>query len=166
MLARMLEANDYNVGLYTSPHVQHLHERITVNSEMINDAEMRGLLNRVYAPVEKLSKTDPPTFFEIMTAMAFMHFVDKSVDIAVIETGLGGNGVLSIGQDREGHPRRGEPAFPRRQHDGREGNEEAGQPPGEERPGHGPAEGASSSPLWQQHPGQRRRAEGEEEDAA
>ena len=90
MLARMLEANDYNVGLYTSPHVQHLHERITVNSEMINDVEMRGLLNRIYAPVEKLSKTDPPTFFEIMTAMAFMHFVDKSVDIAVIETGLGG----------------------------------------------------------------------------
>ncbi len=90
MLARMLEANDYKVGLYTSPHVQHLHERITINSEMINDAEMRGLLNRVYAPVEKLSKTDPPTFFEIMTAMAFMHFVDKSVDIAVIETGLGG----------------------------------------------------------------------------
>ena len=90
MLARMLEANDYSVGLYTSPHVQHLHERITINSEMINDAEMRGLLNRVYAPVEKLSKNDPPTFFEIMTAIAFMHFVDKSVDIAVIETGLGG----------------------------------------------------------------------------
>jgi dihydrofolate synthase/folylpolyglutamate synthase len=90
MLARMLEANDYNVGLYTSPHVLHLHERITVNSEMISDSEMRGLLNRIYTPVEKLSKTDPPTFFEIMTALAFMHFVDKAVDIAVIETGLGG----------------------------------------------------------------------------
>jgi dihydrofolate synthase/folylpolyglutamate synthase len=90
MLAKMLEANGYNVGLYTSPHVLHLHERITVNSEMISDSEMRGLLNRVYAPVEKLSKTDPPTFFEIMTALAFMYFVDKAVDIAVIETGLGG----------------------------------------------------------------------------
>ena len=90
MLARMLEANNYNVGLYTSPHVLHLHERITVNSEMISDSEMHGLLNRIYAPVEKMSKTDPPTFFEIMTALAFMHFVDKSVDIAVIETGLGG----------------------------------------------------------------------------
>ncbi len=90
MLAKMLEANDYNVGLYTSPHVLHLHERISVNSEMINDTEMRGLLNRVYAPVEKMSKTDPPTFFEIMTALAFMYFVDKAVDIAVIETGLGG----------------------------------------------------------------------------
>ncbi|MHC4175370.1 MAG: bifunctional folylpolyglutamate synthase/dihydrofolate synthase [Planctomycetota bacterium] len=90
MLAKMLEANGYKVGLYTSPHVVHLHERIVVNSEMISDSQMRSLLNRLYAPVEKLSKTDPPTFFEIMTALAFMYFVDKSVDIAVIETGLGG----------------------------------------------------------------------------
>jgi len=90
MLARMLEANSYDVGLYTSPHVVHLHERITVNAKMISDSEMCGLLNRVYAPVEKISKTDPPTFFEIMTALAFMYFLDKAVDIAVIETGLGG----------------------------------------------------------------------------
>jgi len=90
MLARMLEANDYTVGLYTSPHVVHLHERIMVNSEMISESEMRGLLNRIYAPVEKMAKTDAPTFFEIMTALALMYFVDKEVDIAVIETGLGG----------------------------------------------------------------------------
>ena len=90
MLAKMLEANDYKVGLYTSPHVLHLHERISVNSEMVSESEMRGLLNRIYAPVEKMSKTDPPTFFEIMTALAFMHFVDNAVDIAIIETGLGG----------------------------------------------------------------------------
>ena len=90
MLAKMLEANGYNVGLYTSPHVVHLHERITVNSEMISEKQMRDLLNRIYAPVEKLSKTDQPTFFEIMTALAFMHFVDMSVDIAIVETGLGG----------------------------------------------------------------------------
>jgi dihydrofolate synthase/folylpolyglutamate synthase len=90
MLAKMLESNDYNVGLYTSPHVVDLHERITVNSEMINRSKMLGLLNRVYAPVEKIAKTDPPTFFEIMTALAFMHFADAKADIAVIETGLGG----------------------------------------------------------------------------
>jgi len=90
MLARMLEANGYRVGLYTSPHVVHLHERITVNTKMISDSEMCGLLNRVYAPVEKMSKIDPPTFFEIMTALAFMYFLDRAVDIAVIETGLGG----------------------------------------------------------------------------
>ncbi len=90
MLAKMLEANGYNVGLYTSPHVVNLHERITVNSEMVTRSQMRELLNRVHGPVEKMSKTDAPTFFEIMTALAFMHFIDKSVSIAVIETGLGG----------------------------------------------------------------------------
>lgn len=91
MLAKMLEWNDYIVGLYTSPHVVSLHERITVNSEMINESEMLGLLNRIYAPVEKIAKIDQhPTFFEIMTALAFMHFADVKVDIAVIETGLGG----------------------------------------------------------------------------
>ncbi len=90
MLGKMLESNGYKVGLYTSPHLVHLHERIMVNSKMISDSEMLGLLNRIYAPVEKMSKTDSATFFEIMTALAFMHFVDAKVDIAIIETGLGG----------------------------------------------------------------------------
>jgi dihydrofolate synthase/folylpolyglutamate synthase len=90
MLAKMLESNGYTVGLYTSPHVVSLHERIMVNSEMIQRSEMLALLNRVYGPVEKMAKTDSPTFFEIMTALAFLHFVDKKVDIAVVETGLGG----------------------------------------------------------------------------
>ena len=90
MLARMLEANHYKVGLYTSPHLVHLHERIVVNSEMINESEMLGLLNRAYAPVEKVSKAAQVTFFEIMTALAFMYFADKAIDIGVIETGMGG----------------------------------------------------------------------------
>lgn len=90
MLARMLEANGYNVGLYTSPHVVSLHERIAVNSKDIDESQMLSLMNRIYAPVEKLSKTEPPSFFEIMTALAFMHFADEKVDIAIIETGLGG----------------------------------------------------------------------------
>jgi len=90
MLARMLESNGYKVGLYTSPHVVHLHERIEVNSKMITELEMLQLMNRLYAPVEKLSKKDPPTFFELMTALAFMYFMDRQVDIGIIETGLGG----------------------------------------------------------------------------
>ena len=90
MLARMLESNDYKVGLYTSPHVLHLHERIIVNSEMISNEQMLDLLNRIHGPVEQMAKTAAPTFFEIMTAIAFMHFTDENVDIAVIETGLGG----------------------------------------------------------------------------
>ncbi len=90
MLAKMLEANDYTVGLYTSPHLVHLHERIRVNDKMIRESEMLGLLNRIYASVEKIAKTEQVSFFEIMTALAFMHFVDVDVDIAVIETGMGG----------------------------------------------------------------------------
>jgi dihydrofolate synthase/folylpolyglutamate synthase len=91
MLAKMLESNGYSVGLYTSPHLVHLHERIRVNSNMISDSEMLGLMNRIHASLEKMAKEDEsPTFFEIMTAFAFMYFADKDVDIAVIETGLGG----------------------------------------------------------------------------
>jgi len=90
MLAKMLEANDYVVGLYTSPHLVHLHERIKVNEKMIRESEMLGLLNRIYAAVERIAKTEQVSFFEIMTAIAFMHFVDVDVDIAVIETGMGG----------------------------------------------------------------------------
>ena len=91
MLARMLEANGYTVGLYTSPHLVHLHERIVVNSRMISEAEMLAMMNRLYLPIEKLAKDgDPPTFFEIMTTLAFLYFVDCKVDIGVIETGMGG----------------------------------------------------------------------------
>jgi dihydrofolate synthase/folylpolyglutamate synthase len=91
MLAKMLESNGYTVGLYTSPHLVHLHERIMVNSQMITEAEMLGLINRIYSAVETLIKnSDPPTFFEIMTALAFMHFANRRIDIGVIETGLGG----------------------------------------------------------------------------
>jgi len=90
MLARMLEANGYTVGLYTSPHLVTFHERIVVNSRMIAEKEMLGLLNRIHSPVEKMAKNGSPTFFEIMTALAIMHFVDKKVDIAVMETGMGG----------------------------------------------------------------------------
>ncbi|HEY5505537.1 MAG TPA: folylpolyglutamate synthase/dihydrofolate synthase family protein [Sedimentisphaerales bacterium] len=90
MLAKMIEANGYKVGLYTSPHVVDLHERIIVNSEMISRTAMLGLLNRIYKAVETVSKTSAPTFFEIMTAIAFMHFADSKADVAVIETGMGG----------------------------------------------------------------------------
>lgn len=91
MLAKMVEANGYKVGLYTSPHVVTLHERIMVNSQMINKKEMLGLMNRIQPVIEKFhKKNDSPTFFEIMTALAFMHFVENEVDLAIVETGLGG----------------------------------------------------------------------------
>lgn len=91
MLAKMIEANGYRVGLYTSPHVITLHERISINSKMISKKAMLALLNRMYPVIEKfIKKNDSPTFFEILTALAFMYFADNEVDLAIIETGLGG----------------------------------------------------------------------------
>ncbi len=90
MLAKMMEANGYNVGLYTSPHVTSLHERIVVNSKMITRKEFVSLLNRVKPVLDAYNGDERPTFFEILTAAAFLHFVDHEVDIAIIETGLGG----------------------------------------------------------------------------
>lgn len=91
MLAKMMEANGYNIGLYTSPHVTTLHERIVVNSMMISRKELHDLINRLQPVTEKLRRQgSDPTFFELFTAIAFLYFCDHNVDLAVIETGLGG----------------------------------------------------------------------------
>jgi len=89
MLSEMLVSNGYKVGLYTSPHVLNLRERIRVNGRIISEAAMVRMVRKV-APVVRKMTQDPPTFFEILTAIAFMHFVTVDVDLAVIETGLGG----------------------------------------------------------------------------
>jgi len=89
MLAEMLIHNGYKVGLYTSPHVLDLRERIVVNHQIISEAAMVRAVKKV-APMVKKMADDPPTFFEILTAIAFLHFLATNVDIAVVETGLGG----------------------------------------------------------------------------
>ncbi len=89
MLAEMLTACGHKVGLYTSPHICDIRERIMINGEMITQAALTRLICRAEPHVEKLS-SDKPTFFEIFTALAFCHFVDQQVDVAVVETGLGG----------------------------------------------------------------------------
>jgi dihydrofolate synthase/folylpolyglutamate synthase len=89
MLAEMLRACGHRVGLYTSPHICDVRERIVVNGEMISQAALARLICRAEPHIEKMSQ-DKPTFFEIFTALAFCHFVDEAVDVAVIEAGLGG----------------------------------------------------------------------------
>jgi len=87
MVAKILQASGYTVGLYTSPHLVRFNERITINGKEITDDEIYE-----YSEIlEILSKTKnlTPTFFDAFTIIAFLHF-HKSVDIAVIETGLGG----------------------------------------------------------------------------
>ncbi len=89
MLAQMLKNNGLRVGLYTSPHILDIRERITVDDEMITKPAMTCLLARVAKASANYGK-DRPTYFEILTAVAFLHFAEKEVAAAIIETGLGG----------------------------------------------------------------------------
>jgi dihydrofolate synthase / folylpolyglutamate synthase len=86
MLASVLQNAGYKVGLYTSPHLKDFRERIKINGEVIPE-------NEVVLFVEKhkeLFSTLKPSFFEMTVSMAFDYFATQQVDIAVIETGLGG----------------------------------------------------------------------------
>ncbi len=89
MVASMLQHAGYRTGLYTSPHILNLRERIRINGQMISEAEFTRLMARIAPAARKLAKS-PPTFFELLTAMAFLHFARQEVEVAVIETGLGG----------------------------------------------------------------------------
>lgn len=87
MAAAMLQAAGFRVGLYTSPHLVEFRERIRVNGEMILQSQVAQLTEQL----QTLCHPDlSPTFFEYTTAMAFQHFADSGVDVAVLEVGLGG----------------------------------------------------------------------------
>jgi dihydrofolate synthase/folylpolyglutamate synthase len=87
MAAAVLQAAGYRVGLYTSPHLVEFRERIRVNGEMIAEPQVAQLTEQL----QTLCEPDlSPTFFEYTTAMAFQHFADSGVDVAVLEVGLGG----------------------------------------------------------------------------
>jgi len=88
MIASMLQACGYKVGLYTSPHLVDVRERIQVNGEMISQAEFARLVKLAEPIVERMKPR--PTYFDVLTAVAFKYFADEEVDIAVVETGLGG----------------------------------------------------------------------------
>ncbi|SPP66786.1 bifunctional folylpolyglutamate synthase/dihydrofolate synthase [Nitrospira lenta] len=87
MTAAMLQAAGYRVGLYTSPHLVDFRERIRVNQTMIAEAQVAELTAQLQASVPSGLT---PTFFELTTAMAFLHFAESGVDVAVLEVGMGG----------------------------------------------------------------------------
>ncbi len=89
MLSAMLSACGHKVGLYTSPHLVDIRERIRINGEVIARAALTRYINKVALHVKRMSD-DAPTFFEIFTAIAFMYFADEGVDVAVLEAGMGG----------------------------------------------------------------------------
>ncbi len=91
--ASVLENTGYRVGLYTSPHLVRFNERIQVNRKPIADEEVLRLWSGMQPAIRAMTAAraiDHPTFFEVTTAMAFQHFREQHVDVAVIEVGMGG----------------------------------------------------------------------------
>ena len=85
-LAAILQMCGYKVGLYTSPHLVDFSERIRINGQPISEEYVIDFVEKEKFFFEPLS----PSFFEVITAMAFKYFADMEVDIAVIEVGMGG----------------------------------------------------------------------------
>ncbi|MBL7890463.1 MAG: bifunctional folylpolyglutamate synthase/dihydrofolate synthase [Bacteroidia bacterium] len=86
MIASILQDAGYRVGLYTSPHLKDFRERIKINGEMISESFVIDFIDRYKNDFEKIQ----PSFFEMTVGLAFDYFSKSSIDIAVIEVGLGG----------------------------------------------------------------------------
>lgn len=86
MLASILQEAGYKTGLYTSPHLYDFRERIKINGAMCSKPFVVSFTERIKGFIEKVE----PSFFEITVGMAFEYFAQEKVDIAIIETGLGG----------------------------------------------------------------------------
>jgi dihydrofolate synthase / folylpolyglutamate synthase len=93
-LASILQASGLRVGLYTSPHLVRINERIRINGEVITDDDFALLHDVVDRTAERLVTEDElpwhPSFFEMLTAMTFEYFAQNKVEIAVLEVGMGG----------------------------------------------------------------------------
>jgi dihydrofolate synthase/folylpolyglutamate synthase len=93
MLEAVYRDNGYKVGLFSSPHLVHLGERAQVDRQILSEAEIVEYTERLISIAGDLDRSDPdlhPAFFEFITSMAFLRFAELQVDIACIETGLGG----------------------------------------------------------------------------
>lgn len=86
MLAAILQQAGYKTGLYTSPHLKDFRERIKINGEMIPQEFVVNFVART----KTISEQIQPSFFELTVAMAFDYFEKEKIDVAVVETGLGG----------------------------------------------------------------------------
>lgn len=80
----------YKVGLYTSPHLHRVNERIKVNGKEIKDTELLELIKLLRTKAEGKGNPKVFTFFDFLTAIAFFYFKQQSVDLAIVEVGLGG----------------------------------------------------------------------------
>ena len=90
LTAAVLRKLGLQCGLYTSPHIVNIRERIQVNNAFISEQEFAECFAIIHEKLQELSGDDIPTYFEILTAIAFFAFSRRNIDIAVIEVGLGG----------------------------------------------------------------------------
>jgi dihydrofolate synthase/folylpolyglutamate synthase len=94
MLESILRIAGLRTGLYTSPHLERINERIRLNGESISNEQFAAAWTRVHTSIESLMAsgklTSHPTFFECVTAMAFLVFAEEHLDFAILEVGLGG----------------------------------------------------------------------------
>ncbi|MFU8849104.1 MAG: bifunctional folylpolyglutamate synthase/dihydrofolate synthase [Opitutales bacterium] len=93
MLEALYRSNGYKAGLFTSPHLVHLGERVQVNREILDEPGIVHYVEALRPVAASLGEEDSdlhPTFFEFVAAMAFLRFATEQVDLALIETGLGG----------------------------------------------------------------------------
>ncbi|HEY6464934.1 MAG TPA: folylpolyglutamate synthase/dihydrofolate synthase family protein [Candidatus Acidoferrales bacterium] len=94
MLESILRAAGLCTGLYTSPHLERVNERIRISGQDVSDARFAAAWTRVHSAIESLMASGAlaahPTYFECVTAMAFLIFAEKKLDFAVYEVGLGG----------------------------------------------------------------------------
>jgi dihydrofolate synthase/folylpolyglutamate synthase len=94
MVERILRSAGYKTGLYTSPHLERINERIRINGEEISDAEFAAAFTRLHGLIEAMLSTGElaahPTYFECVTAMALDVFARERVEFAVLEVGMGG----------------------------------------------------------------------------
>jgi dihydrofolate synthase/folylpolyglutamate synthase len=87
-LAGILQAHGFKTGLFTSPHLVSLRERIRVNDNPISDADLDRLLFQVKAAAEQVQVE--PTFFEVLTLVSFLYYAEQGVDVVSMEAGMGG----------------------------------------------------------------------------
>jgi len=94
MLAEIMRRHGLKTGLYTSPHLVSVEERIRIDGRSIAPARFRELLTRLKSVIDRLMSEGKlvyhPTFFEVLTALAFLEFAERQVDVAVLEVGMGG----------------------------------------------------------------------------
>ncbi len=91
MISSMLMAHGYKVGLFTSPHLVSFTERIRIDNKYIPESEVVALTEEIRFKIQDSKfKVEEPTFFEFVTAMAFVYFQRNTIDWAVVETGMGG----------------------------------------------------------------------------